>query len=205
MGTRSGRPRISCLVTDEEGTFDVEPPERFNRISAYHPDYAPAAVTRAEAEAAKRWEIVLGPGHSLNGTLTVDGEPGDVAALAVGQVVEVAAAGERAVSIRVLHEVEGEVTEIDAAASRLVVLGQSVALTDTTWTDLEAGPPYFRNRPLGAHAERRVRIVETRIASNAREVARPVLSLESAVDELPPPGRQRAAEFVVAGADHDDP
>jgi hypothetical protein len=70
--------------------------------------------------------------------IEVDGRSATADDLAVGQVVEVVAAGfgdeVTAHRIVVRHELSGPVTDVDAAANRLFVLGQPVALSETTRT-----------------------------------------------------------------------
>ena len=77
-----------------------------------------------------------------------NGEPGSVAALAVGQVVELvadgAAAGLVARRVRVDDAVVGSVEAVDAATGTLVVMGQRVRLDGATLLDGVAGPGALR-------------------------------------------------------------
>jgi hypothetical protein len=83
--------------------------------------------------------IVNGVHYSTNGaTITVDDRPGTESELRVGQVVRIAATLDTsgtsgtATSVTYDDDVEGPVQSIDLAASRLVVLGQSVRVGAAT-------------------------------------------------------------------------
>jgi len=83
--------------------------------------------------------IVNGVHYSTSGaTITIDGQPGTESALKVGQVVRIEAtldaSGTAGVASSVVFDddVEGPVQAIDLAASRVVVLGQSVQVSAAT-------------------------------------------------------------------------
>jgi hypothetical protein len=85
----------------------------------------------------------------------VDGDPGTVADLELGQVVVIA--GERDASgttgtadtVHFRTNVRGPITAIDAVASELTVLGQKVVVGPATVLDLRASPAAFSSLQVG--------------------------------------------------------
>ena len=145
--------------------------------------------------------IVNGVHYSTNGaTITVDDRPGTESELRVGQVVRIAATLDAsgtsgtATSVTYDDDVEGPVQSIDLAASRLVVLGQSVRVGAATSFGDSIVPRGLDGLRIGDRVEvsgltaSGGEIVATRIerkgATGAFEVAGIVASVDTATRRL---------------------
>ncbi len=127
--------------------------------------------------------------------VTIDGARSPAAVLAVGQVVEIAATStSNALLIRVRHEVEGEVSAVDTARNQVTVLGQTVLLKSTTWTDFENGPALAEAAMFNVGDQ--VRVGGFRDQSDA-VVASRVEVLDTAVPGLRGTVRDVGEDFVV--------
>ena len=74
-GSRDNLDYSALARTDVDGLFDFEEAVPFDRMTIYHPDYAPSSISRAfSTDTINRVEILLGEGATISGFVSLDGD-----------------------------------------------------------------------------------------------------------------------------------